>query len=39
MPTISCPHCGAKRNMPQEKLPARKVRARCPQCRQTFNFD
>lgn len=39
MPTISCPHCGTKRNMPQEKLPAHKVRARCPQCRQTFNFD
>lgn len=39
MPIITCPHCGARRNTPQEKLPLRPTEARCPQCSQSFNFD
>ncbi len=39
MPIISCPHCGAKRDTPSEKLPSKAVSARCPECRQQFRFD
>jgi hypothetical protein len=39
MPTITCPHCGASRNPPLEKLPKRKVRACCPECGKGFRFD
>lgn len=39
MPIITCPHCGAKRNTPREKLPLKPVNARCPECRQNFSFD
>ncbi len=39
MPIISCPHCGAQRNTPSEKLPSKPVNARCPACRESFSFD
>jgi zinc-ribbon domain len=39
MPIITCPHCGAERNTPREKLPRKPVNARCPKCRVIFRFD
>jgi len=39
MPIITCPHCGAVRNTPLDRLPQQKTRARCPECRQHFAFD
>lgn len=39
MPTISCPHCGTQRNMPQARLPQKPSRARCPACGGSFLFD
>ncbi len=39
MPIITCPHCGTNRNTPQERLPDKVTRARCPQCCQGFHFD
>ncbi|SHJ30007.1 MJ0042 family finger-like domain-containing protein [Malonomonas rubra DSM 5091] len=39
MPTVRCPHCGAERNTPSSKLPAKKSSARCPECCQTLIFD
>jgi len=38
MPIISCPHCGARRDTPNDKLPSKAVTARCPECRQRFRF-
>ncbi|HEY5672783.1 MAG TPA: hypothetical protein VIR78_03685 [Malonomonas sp.] len=38
MPIISCPHCGASRDMQQERLPDRTANARCPQCFKGFQF-
>ncbi len=39
MPIIACPHCGARRNTPPEKLPKHKTMASCPACREKFVFD
>jgi|GEM_PF-906978 len=39
MPMISCPHCGARRNTPLDRLPKHKTRARCPECGDFFSFD
>lgn len=39
MPIITCPHCGASRNTPWERLPSKTTNARCPQCCQSFHFD
>lgn len=39
MPTITCPHCGARRNTPDEKLPRKPVNARCPECREIFKYE
>ncbi len=39
MPIITCPHCGARRNTPREKLPHKAVNARCPECCNSFTFD
>lgn len=36
---LTCPHCGFSRDVPDEQVPERPVRALCPGCQQTFAFD
>ncbi|WP_027183994.1 YIP1 family protein [Desulfovibrio inopinatus] len=35
---ITCPHCGFSRDVPNDKVPARSVRATCPKCKHKFQF-
>ncbi len=35
---ITCPHCEFSREVPDDKVPARSVRATCPKCKHKFQF-
>lgn len=35
---VSCPHCAFSRDVPEDKVPDRPVRATCPKCSQSFDF-
>ena len=35
---IVCPHCGFRRDVPEERIPAGAVMATCPHCRHRFRF-
>ena len=36
---VSCPHCSFSREVPADKLPDQTVKATCPNCHQTFDFN
>jgi len=38
MMKIVCPHCNFSRDVAEEKIPDRPVKATCPQCQQGFAF-
>lgn len=37
--TISCPHCGFTREVPQDRVPAGVVNVRCPKCGESFAWE
>ncbi|MBI1919845.1 MAG: zinc-ribbon domain-containing protein [Geobacter sp.] len=37
--TISCPHCGFTREVPQDRVPAGVANVRCPKCGESFAWD
>ncbi len=37
--TITCPNCGEQKEMPGDRLPARKVTLRCQACAHVFDFE
>lgn len=34
--TITCPHCGLAKHVPEDKLPVHEVRVTCPRCKGLF---
>lgn len=36
--TLTCPHCGFAKEVPEEKVPDRLLRVSCPKCQGTFSF-
>jgi preprotein translocase subunit SecE len=34
--TITCPHCGLAKDLPEEKVPKSEVQVTCPRCKQGF---
>lgn len=37
--TISCPHCGFTREVPQDRVPAGVSNVRCPKCGESFEWE
>ena len=35
---LTCPHCSAEGNIPDDKIPDHPVKLRCPHCRESFTF-
>lgn len=36
--TITCPHCGLAKDVPEGKLPKSEVQVTCPRCKQRFSL-